>query len=466
MKNLSRVAAVTLAATTMFTAASASPVTATVAAQSLNDEPLSTEAPVVTPSASGFPGADEHADKDHKSPATTTRDTRNCPYRLTPPPPVDTSEEPAPGQVTPAPLSVPDKPVGGAKLASCEVAASDGFTVPADIAASSWAVIDVKTGDVIAAKDPHGRYRPASVIKVLLALVVLDELKLNQKIEATYDDAAIEGSRAGIVEGNEYTVQLLLQGLLMNSGNDCGSALIRALGGNEAALAKVNAKAKALGATDTRVGNPTGLDSPGQSTSAFDLGLFYAAAFNSKQFADLAATTLVTMPGNKEKDIPDFEMSNDNQLLASGYEGALGGKTGFTDDARHTFVGVAERDGRRLAAVVLDTTAVEKRAWQQAAELLDAGFSTRPGVAVGSLKDLPKPDDNALADAKNHLRDFFGGDEQKAGAETATNAENANSSSSSLLSRDGAIGVGVALAALALIGLAMRGLSGRKKRRR
>lgn len=464
MKNLSRVALAVIATTSIL-----SPVVVpTAAAQSLSDEPASTESPTadVLESSSSEASSTE-APSTEKVPSTQTRDTKNCPYRTSPPSAVDTSENPAPGSSSPAPLPVPSTPAGGPRMAGCDLVLPNGFTAPEHVSASAWALVDVKTGDVIAAKDPHGRYRPASVIKVLLALVSLDELKLDQKITATYDDAAIEGSRAGLVEGNEYTVQLLLQGLLMNSGNDCGNALVRALGGQQTALRKINDKAKSLGATDTRVGNPTGLDAPGQSTSAFDLALFYAAAFNNQKFVDLAGTKLVTMPGDQKNDIPDFEMSNDNQLLASGYEGALGGKTGYTDDARHTFVGVAERDGRRLAAIVLDTIVVEKRAWQQAAELLDEGFTTAQGTKVGSLKDLPEQKNNALDDAKENLRELFGGDEaSEPTAEDATNAENASNSGSSLITKDGIVGVGVALAAIVLIGVVMRVVVSDRKRKR
>src|SRR5690606_6157632 len=95
-------------------------------------------------------------------PAPGRRDTGKCPYRTTPPPAVDSSEVPAPGMPSPDPLPVPETPAGGPRMSDCDVVAARGFDVPEEVAASSWIVFDAGTGDVIAAKDPHGRYRPAS----------------------------------------------------------------------------------------------------------------------------------------------------------------------------------------------------------------------------------------------------------------------------------------------------------------
>lgn len=265
--------------------------------------------------------------------------------------------------------------------------AAPGFQVPEEMSSTAWMVADLNSGEVLASQDPHGRYRPASIIKVLVAITAIRELNLEDTIEVTYEDASVIGSRAGLVDGVQYSVETLLQGLLLNSGNDCASALVRALGGEQETVRKVNELAKELGATDTRVYDVSGLEAPGQMTSAFDLALFYRAAFENETYRKLSATTLATMPGDGEL-VEDFEMSNDNQLLQSEYEGALGGKTGFTDEARHTFVGVSERGDRRLAAIVLDNPATVTRPWEEAVNLSDAGYMTPAGQSVGSLNEL------------------------------------------------------------------------------
>ncbi len=322
-------------------------------------------------------------DSAENSPAIGVRPNKNCDFRQAPPRPVDKSEEPGPDGVAPAPLPVASPTPGGDKLADCGEILADGFVVPKEQSASAWAVVDLDSGEVLATKDPHGRYRPASTIKVLLALVALDELELDKKIKASAEAANAEGSAAGIGPDGEYTIEQLLFGLLLNSGNDCAAALVEELGGTERAVELVNAKATQLGATDTRVVNVSGLDGPGMSSSAYDLSLFYKAAFSNPDFQRMVQTRTVKFPGwGKNK---GFDLYSDNGLLGW-YDGAIGGKTGFTDSARHTFYGAAERDGRRLGVIVLDTTIFHGRAYEQAARFLDAGFATPPGNNVGQLE--------------------------------------------------------------------------------
>ena len=92
-----------------------------------------------------------------------------CPYRVSTPPAVDASEVPKPGDPTPGPLAVPAKPVGGDALSGCGIIAAPGTPpVPGDVSAEAWLVADLDTGDVIAARDPHGRHRPASIILSLI----------------------------------------------------------------------------------------------------------------------------------------------------------------------------------------------------------------------------------------------------------------------------------------------------------
>lgn len=115
----------------------------------------------------------------------------------------------------PEPLPVPTVPIGGALLGECGAITPPGAgALPDDIAAASWAIADLDTGEVLAAKDPHARHRPASTIKVLLGLVAISELDLRTVITGTLDDANIEGSRAGVGPGGAYSNRQLLQGLL------------------------------------------------------------------------------------------------------------------------------------------------------------------------------------------------------------------------------------------------------------
>lgn len=325
-----------------------------------------------------------------------------CPYRVTTPPAVDASEVPRPGEDPPAPLPVPAKPLGGDALAGCGVITAPGAPPPPDdVSAEAWLVADLDTGDVIAARDPHGRHRPASIIKVLVAMQSINELNLNKTVPGTQDDANAEGTRVGVAPGGVYSVNDLLHGLLMHSGNDAAHALAVQLGGMDAALNKLNLLAGKLGGRDTRAATPSGLDGPGMSTSAYDIGLFYRYAWQNPIFSNVVATQEFDFPGRDGN--PPYQIINDNKLLYN-YPGAMGGKTGYTDDAGQTFVGAAQRDGRRLVAVLLHGTRLPIAPWEQAAHLLDYGFAAPAGTKVGNLVDpdpslIPRQPDPAEAAA-------------------------------------------------------------------
>lgn len=316
----------------------------------------------------------------------------DCPYRLTPVPPVDTSERVAPGSPSPAPLPVPAEPVGGPRMGECGVVLPPNAPpVPPRIGFASWQLTDLDTGKVIAAKDPHGRQRPASLIKMLLGLLVARELDQQKVITGTQQDANQEGTRVGIGPGGRYTVNQLLHGLLMASGNDVAHAFARYLGGLDAAVAKMNRLAKELGATDTRVVSPSGLDGPGGSSSAYDLSLIFRTAMDNELFADAVRTEQIRFPGFKKTRFKPFLVYNDNRLLDS-YPGDIGGKTGFTDDAQHTFANAAQRGGHRIALVMMYGTNHLDGKYRNARQLMDYGFQlaaagTEP---VGRVLDTPQ----------------------------------------------------------------------------
>ncbi|WP_189224277.1 D-alanyl-D-alanine carboxypeptidase family protein [Saccharothrix coeruleofusca] len=311
-----------------------------------------------------------------------------CENKVSPPPPVDTSEQVPPGTQAPRPLEVPENPVGGERLGECGlVLPPNAQKLPDNITARSWLLADMDSGAVLAAYDPHGRQRPASVIKVLLATVVAKELPLDAKVAATAEDVAQECTCVGLRVGGEYTVEQLLQALVMASGNDVAHALARRLGGVPSAVRKMNALAAELGALDTRAITPSGLDAPGTSTSAYDVALIFRAAMKYPDFAKAVATQRINFPHPSGRGTT--LVVNDNPLLTA-YQGALGGRGGFTDDAQYTYVGAAQRDGRRLVVVLLRGQQQPLTIANQAARLLDYGFGLGPSASnnpVGKLVD-------------------------------------------------------------------------------
>ncbi len=348
---------------------------------------LAFQAVVGAPVAAAAPNTDPYV-----APSETieTPSTDDCAQRSQPPPPVDTSEDVPPGATPPAPLPVPASPIGGGRLGECGLVVPAGAPpLPSDISAGAWLIADLDTGQVLAAKDPHGRYRPASTLKLLTVQPLLKNLtNLDQVVEGTQNDSDQDGTRVGIEAGGQYTVRQLLTYLIIISGNDAANALARTNGGYDKTVADMNATANALGALDTRAATVSGLDGPGQSTSAYDLALFARADMATPVFPEIVSSVDVKVPA---ADGDGYIAANDNQLLYQ-YPGALGGKTGFTDDAGNTYVGMAAQNGRRLVVTMMHGTQQPRRQWMQGASLLDWGFAlpgTTPpvGKLVGSLAE-------------------------------------------------------------------------------
>jgi D-alanyl-D-alanine carboxypeptidase (penicillin-binding protein 5/6) len=250
--------------------------------------------------------------------------------------------------------------------------------------AQAWVVADMDTGAVLAARDEFGQYAPASTIKVLLALTVLDELPLDTTIVATEADTEVECNCAGVTPGMTYTARQLLEALLLVSGNDAANTLASMLGGQDVAVMKMNGKAALLGAYGTNVGSPSGLDGPGIDmwSSPHDLAVIFRGAMADPVFAQITAQPSTVFPTKTG----DKVLVNQDELLKR-YPGALGGKTGFTDIAQKTFVGAAGRNGRRLVVAMM--FGMDKPGqptyWDQAASLLDWGFSLDRNANIGAL---------------------------------------------------------------------------------
>jgi D-alanyl-D-alanine carboxypeptidase (penicillin-binding protein 5/6) len=182
--------------------------------------------------------------------------------------------------------------------------------------------------------------------------------------------------------GGKYTVKQLLTYLIIRSGNDAANALARVNGGYDKTIAEMNATAATLGALDTRAVKVDGMDGPGQQTSAYDLALFAKADMATPPFPEIVSSVDVRVPA---ADGEGYIAANDNQLLYQ-YKGALGGKTGFTDDAGNTYVGMATQNGRRLVVTMMNGNHEPRRQWMQAASLLDWGFALPVGAAtIGKL---------------------------------------------------------------------------------
>lgn len=295
------------------------------------------------------------------------------------PVPTPTPELPLPGQ------GPGGTPVGGPRMAARGIALPAGTRVlPKDISAHGWVVADLDTGDVLAARNPHGRYPPASTLKWLTALTLLPRLDKHQRVVATAADVDVDGTRVGLVERGHYSVDLLFQAMLMASGNDAANALARVAGSVPGTVAAMNATAREIQAYDTHVATPSGLDGPEQLTSAYDLALVARADLARADFRKYTAQRLGTIPAQGAK-YHAFQFQNDNKLLYS-YPGAFGGKNGFTDAAHHSFIGAAKHGNRRLIVTMMYGEHKPDNVAFQAGRLLDWGFALpRTAPPVGTL---------------------------------------------------------------------------------
>ncbi|MBV8965304.1 MAG: D-alanyl-D-alanine carboxypeptidase [Mycobacteriaceae bacterium] len=285
--------------------------------------------------------------------------------------------------VTPVVVALAALFISPAAHADSEIQPPGTAVIPAG-PAPEWIVADMDSGQVLAGRDIDVRHPPASTIKVLLALTALDEVGLDSTVVANQADDAVECSCVGIKPGRTYTARQLLDAILLVSGNDAANTLADMLGGFDAAVAKMNAKAVAVGAPDTHAATPSGLDGPGGSgwTTPRDLAIVFRAAMANPVFAQITAQPSATFPG----DAGPEPIVNENQLLQR-YPGTLGGKTGFTDAARKTYVAAAQRNGRRLVISMMYGLVVQggPTYWDQAAALLDWGFAQSPQASVGAL---------------------------------------------------------------------------------
>jgi D-alanyl-D-alanine carboxypeptidase (penicillin-binding protein 5/6) len=311
-----------------------------------------------------------------------------CPRPKVAPPP-GRPRRPVPPADDPALMAV-----GGKALATRGLTIPAGARTPPAVTATSWLVADMDTGEVLGGCGPHVYGTPASVQKLLLVATVLPKLDPKKVTTITRRDLLIEpgSSAVGLLEGGKYSVKTLWLGLLLNSGNDAANTLARLGGGADGVagtVAAMNAEAHRLGAFQTHAVTPSGLDGPGQFTSAYDLALIARACFDQADFRRYALTEHTQIPAQPPRTKRGFQIQNENKLIYN-YKGALGGKTGFTALARHSYVGAAERGGRRLVVTLLGAEARPKRGWEQGAALLDWGFALPRSASVGQL--LPPGD--------------------------------------------------------------------------
>ncbi len=293
----------------------------------------------------------------------------------------------SPGASTDASASAQPDPVSRKNIpATVDLRARSGSVAPPPVAADAWVIADLDTGEILAQHNPDLLVRPASTLKLLTAVTVLPRLALDQPYRAVPADEVAEGNRVVMYKGLTYNVADLAHAALLPSANDAANALARANGGIEATVKQMNEEAKRLGATRTVVKTPSGLDEPGQYTTARDMALVGREAFANPDIASVLMLKQVDFPGKQTKkgDRVIYPIYNlDRTLWRVGFEGTMGGKSGYTSKAGNTLVTAAERDGHRLIATMFH---IGGNTYRTGEALLNWGFANRANLQpVGQL---------------------------------------------------------------------------------
>jgi D-alanyl-D-alanine carboxypeptidase (penicillin-binding protein 5/6) len=229
--------------------------------------------------------------------------------------------------------------------------------------------MEAATGRVLYAKNPGLRLLPASTTKLMTALVVLEKTRLDEVVTVSSNAANAPAVRIGLKKGDKVTIETLLNAALIKSGNDAAVALAEAAAGSEEEFVKLmNRKAMAIGLDNTRFINPNGLPGRGQYITAYDLAEIMREAMKYPLLKEILGTRVAEISTERGKTI---FVKNTNKLLWAD-DDFMGGKTGYTNQARHCFVGAGERESETLIVALLGTPSRDLL-WKETEDLMSLG---------------------------------------------------------------------------------------------
>lgn len=254
-------------------------------------------------------------------------------------------------------------------------------------------LIDAKSGDVLYSKNQNTKYLPASTTKVMTAILVLENCKLDEEVTVGKNPPYAEGSSLGIREGEVYTVEELLIGLLLSSGNDTAEALAEYVSGSVEEFAKLmTKKAHEIGATNTTFTNPHGLDEKTQNyTTPYDLALIMKEAIKNEDFIRISKMDSYKYETKPYTDGTERWAVSSNRVMRSWsswyYPHVIAGKTGYTDAAKHSYVAVAEKNGQLLIASFLKAENKDAH-YSSVGPLFEYGFNNFKTIEIVKNGDI------------------------------------------------------------------------------
>lgn len=247
---------------------------------------------------------------------------------------------------------------------------------PPGVSAVAAVLIDAKSGAVLFEKDSARRLPMASTTKIMTAKIILEKMELGETVTVPKEATLVEGSSMYLRENEQITVETLLYGLLLESGNDAAHTLAVACSGSVEAFAELmNEEAEKMGLSSTSFANPHGLTAENHFTTAYELAYITSEAMKNEKFREIISTQKMTAPSLDGKVTRYF--SNHNKLLRR-YDGAFGVKTGYTKAAGRCLVSAAERDGETYIAVTLN----DGNDWNDHTSLLDYAFKSFDTIEI------------------------------------------------------------------------------------
>jgi D-alanyl-D-alanine carboxypeptidase (penicillin-binding protein 5/6) len=261
--------------------------------------------------------------------------------------------------------------------------------------AKAFTIIDADTGKTLLSNNARQMIPPASTLKVMTAMYVMDHLKMDDRVRVSPYAASAPPSKINIKAGECYTVKELLYALLLSSANDGARALAEAACGSEATFAqKVTQQVRQWGAYRTTVATANGLPNENQYTTAEDLALIFRRAIQNPEFARIVSTKYYDIQGEREL------RNHDRFLFTTPL--AKGGKTGYTRASQHTYVGMFQNQDKAIIIAMLGS----KKMWADLRTLIEKGFALE-GRPIAKLE----PVEERLRFARNHMGNSVGAEE-------------------------------------------------------
>lgn len=267
------------------------------------------------------------------------------------------------------------------------VQTASASAVPPQLSAEGAALIDVQSGRILYSKNGQKKMRIASLTKTMTAIVAIESGKLDDVVTVPPEAVGVEGSSIYLKKNEKLTLEELLYGLMLRSGNDAAVAIATHVGGSVPGFVHMmNEKAALIGMTNTNFTNPHGLDDSNMHYStAEDMAKLSAYALHNTTFKKIVATKVKDISWEGEE--WNRRLLNKNKMLHL-YQGADGVKTGYTKLAKRCLAASATRDGRQLATITLNAS----DDWNDSAKMLDWGFQNFPLKELATLGQTVKPE--------------------------------------------------------------------------